>query len=366
MTVTFTNEQIKWIRSEMSNIEQTKTIRENVLHFIIEKQLFKLIVPEELGGKMLSLPEAIRIFQDASYVDGNFGWLVTVGSGGGMFTPNFTKEAAKTFLTPKDAVIAGSGFPAGTAKVVDGGYIVNGEWFYCSGSQYASMFTATCQVTDNQDEQRELLSFIFTPEQVKVINDWDAFGLKGTSSHTIRVTEQFVPNERSFSIFTTQNNLRNPLYHFPFLAFSEASFTAIVLGIGKHFLEEVHAIAEAKKTTWTEGEMDRYAFILQRLEKEEKRWKIAEKAFHNALSSAWEQHVNGNPLSKEQQTNFGSICKKSVTTILTCANHLFRYIGMQSLMEQSMLNRIWRDLHTAAQHTFLTPYKEEETEPYRI
>ncbi len=95
MTVTFTNEQIKWIRSEMSNIEQTKTIRENVLHFIIEKQLFKLIVPEELGGKMLSLPEAIRIFQDASYVDGNFGWLVTVGSGGECLPLTLQKKLPK-------------------------------------------------------------------------------------------------------------------------------------------------------------------------------------------------------------------------------------------------------------------------------
>lgn len=167
-------------------MDQTGQISDELLQFIYNNQLFKLIVSEKVGGKMLDLPNAAKVFQDASYIDGNFGWAVTIGSGGGMFVPNMTKATMEECYSPLDAVIAGSGFPAGTANPVEGGYIVNGKWFYCSGSQFATTFTASCTV---ENESEEILAFAFKPEQIDVIENWDAFGLKGTSSHSIQVTD---------------------------------------------------------------------------------------------------------------------------------------------------------------------------------
>ena len=81
----FTEQEIKWIRSEVTASDKTKYITDNLLAFIYEKKLFKLIVPEEVNGFMLDFPQAIRTFQETSRIDGTFGWLVTIGSGGGMF-----------------------------------------------------------------------------------------------------------------------------------------------------------------------------------------------------------------------------------------------------------------------------------------
>ncbi|TXL64393.1 acyl-CoA dehydrogenase [Cerasibacillus terrae] len=358
--MTFTKEEISWIRNETENAEQIKTITKDLLNFMIDKQLFKLIVPQALNGKGLSLPDAAQIFQDASYIDGNFGWLVTIGTGGGMFTANFSKKAAEEYFTPIEAVIAGSGFPAGIAEKTDGGYIINGEWFYCSGSDYASMFTATCKVTNSDPNNPKFLSFVFEKDQVEVIPDWDAFGLKATTSNTIRITNQFVPEERAFSIFEMKNEYKTKVHDFPFLAFSEASFAAMVLGIGRHFLEEVRSITEERKKDWQQ-QGNRYTFMMEKVEQEEKRWEKANIIFHKKLARLWEKHTANKELTETEQQAFRTISKKIATTMLTCANHLFRFIGMQAVMEYSTLNRIWRNLHTAAQHTFLTPTNTEET-----
>ena len=259
----FTPEQIQFIRKESKNCEQSKQITDAMLTFMTEQQLFKLFVPEELGGKMLDLPSAVRVFQEAAAIDGNFGWLVTVGSGGGMFTENMTEDAARSYYSPENAVIAGSGFPAGTAQPTDGGYMINGKWFYCSGSQYATLFTASCRVESEASGQNQILAFVLEPDQVNVIEDWDAFGLKGTSSHTIEVVNQFVPTYRSFSIFKQQNDLVGPIHTFPFVPFSEASFAAVALGIGAHFLEEVGHLLEKNKQNWQAGPIDRYAALKQ-------------------------------------------------------------------------------------------------------
>src|SRR5690625_6261599 len=107
---------------------------------------------------MLELPDAVKIFQEASRIDGNFGWIVKIGSGGGMFAPNMTKETAKYFYSPKEAVIAGSGFPAGVAKPTEKGYIINEQCFYCIRSKYVNCFTATYIVNNNTENIEEIIA----------------------------------------------------------------------------------------------------------------------------------------------------------------------------------------------------------------
>src|SRR5699024_3365001 len=195
------------IRDEGKQMDQTGQMSSTISHCIDDNQLLQLIGHEELGGTLLGEPSAANVFQDAPYIDGNFGWAVTIGVGGGMFVPNMSEQAMEACYHPSNAVIAGSGFPAGAAKPVENGYIINGKWFYCSGAQFATTFTASCIV---ENEKEEMLAFAFNPEQVDIMEDWNAFGLRGTSSHSIQITDQFVPTERVFSVFEHQNEFGGP------------------------------------------------------------------------------------------------------------------------------------------------------------
>ena len=55
------------------------------------------------------------------------------------------------------------------------------------------------------------------------------FGLKATGSHLISVEDVFVSDEMTFSIYNHKNHYVDPIYQFPFIPFSEASFAAVVL-----------------------------------------------------------------------------------------------------------------------------------------
>lgn len=360
----FTDENIQMIRNEHHNFEKTKQISNNILKLIYDQKLFKLFVSKDLGGEMLELPDAVKIFQEASRIDGNFGWIVTIGSGGGMFAPNMTKETAKYFYSPKEAVIAGSGFPAGVAKPTEKGYIINGQWFYCSGSQYANCFTATCIVDNKTENKEEIIAVALNPDEVKIIENWDAFGLKGTSSHTIEVVNEFIPNDRVFSVLESQNSFGGLVHTFPFMMFSEASFGAISLGISKHFLEEVNSILEKNKANWQSGSNNRYDMLKNKLIEEENRWETANNYFHEIIQSSWNKHIQGDELTEELKIKFSTISKRSVTTTIKCVDNLYRYLGMQVVMESNTLNQIWRDLHTASQHTFLTPKNKIEAKSF--
>jgi len=82
----FNQEIISQLQKAALEQERTATISSAALKFIYQHKLFKLFVPEAFGGSMAGLPEAVRIFEQASFIDGSFGWAVTIGAGGGFFS----------------------------------------------------------------------------------------------------------------------------------------------------------------------------------------------------------------------------------------------------------------------------------------
>ncbi|MDZ7543570.1 acyl-CoA dehydrogenase, partial [Clostridium perfringens] len=93
------------------------------------------------------------------------------------------------------------------------------------------------------------------------MNDWNAFGLRATDSHTISVHAAFVPNERTFSIMEPHAEFQHRLYDYPFGAFAAISFAAVTLGIGRHFLDEAEGMLNQQRDAWETARPGRAAFM---------------------------------------------------------------------------------------------------------
>lgn len=117
-----------------------------VLDCLLEQRLFRLWLPKNAGGDELDLMGSLELMEAASRVDGSYGWTVMIGSGGGLFGAIIEAPAAHQMLSPREAVIAGSGAPGGRADIVEGGYRASGRWRYASGAAHATWFTANCVV----------------------------------------------------------------------------------------------------------------------------------------------------------------------------------------------------------------------------
>ena len=347
-----TEEEVSLIQKQALEMENIGELSSDILDIIYNNGLFKLFVPKELGGKMLSLPEGLRVFEEASRINGSFGWLVTIGAGGGFFVPFIESTVCEQLFFDKKAVIAGSGTASGIAKKVDGGYQVTGKWKYCSGSVHATIFTANCQVQDAESNM-EISSFIFQPTQVEIIKDWDAFGLKATGSHLISVEDVFVSDEMTFSIYNHKNHYVDPIYQFPFIPFSEASFAAVVLGIGQHFMEAAKDLAERNKDYWG---IERYHLVLEKLAEAKQRVSHSSTEFYQVIEEVWKKHKYGQKLTDSELQNFSLRCKEMSNMILQVAQTLFPYLGMSIVMENSILNQTWRDLHTRRANISFYPH----------
>lgn len=345
----FNEKMERLVRSEAPAMERKGAISPKVLEAIYERGLFKLLIPEELGGHMLPLPEALRVFEGASRIDGSFGWLVTIGAGGGYFAAFMEPEICRKLLSPREAVIAGSGFPAGEARRVEGGYRVNGRWKYISGADYATLFTVNCVIRGGEEDGR-IRSFILMPEQVEVHRDWRAFGLKATGSHSIAVEGAFVPERGTFDVAEPYSVYEDPLFRYPFLPFALTSFAAVALGIARHFLENARTLIEAHRDRWPTGRVKAGREAVSRMAD---RLEGAAAEFYRTVDDTWKMHCRRS-LSEEEAEAVNRKSREAAREVLRAAEAVFPHLGMAGLMEDAPVNRAWRDLHTACRHALLS------------
>lgn len=329
------------LQARGGEIEETGRIPEDILEWVYDHQLFKIMVPKEFGGRPTSLPDALRIFEALSAIDGSLGWLVHIGAAGGFFAPSFEKETARSFFSPREAVIAGSGFPSGQAHPVEGGYMVSGRWLYASGAQYASLFTAGATIEEKGE--KTIRAFAFFPDQVKVTNDWSAFGLKGTASDTFEVHKAFVPHERVFNVGESKWYVSDPiarcLYRLPFDILAVTTIASVCMGLTRRFFELAQSMPRwerlGRKTLLADEAIEhRHLFYL-----------LADRA--------WSQIVLGEDLEKEEQRTIIQGIRRLVEESVSKVQHTFAYLGMRALMQSEPINRVYRDLQTASQHTYL-------------
>ncbi|MCC3376848.1 acyl-CoA dehydrogenase [Cohnella sp. REN36] len=342
------------IRTEALRTEAEGTPSQELLTFIYEERLFKLFVPDELEGRMTPLPEAARLFERAAWADGTFGWLLAIGAGGGFFAATLPETEARRLYTDRKALVAGSGHPSGRAIRTPGGYVVSGRWKYCSGSTFATFFTANCVVEGDggEGDEPEIRSFAFLPEEVAIDRDWRAFGLRATESHSIVVRDVFVPEARTFDI-RTEPRYGYPVYRYPFLAFAQVSFAPVVIGIGRRFLAEARALVLPREAEWTASGSGRFERAIAAIATGEERLAAAVEGFYRTIDATWTAFLREGALTEEEARLVSLASCEAARTAVDSAHLAFPHLGMSVLMEDRPANKAWRDLHTAAQHSVL-------------
>jgi len=340
------------IRSHSARADEFKRIPNEWLKLIYEKKYFKLFVPVKDGGLMMPLPQALRLFDEAANIDGNFGWAITIGSGGGYFYAYMQPDTAKKVFKGARSVIAGGGKPAQQVQKVKGGYKVTGQWQYASGASYATSFTANAQL-----EKNKVIAVTFAAKQASIKEDWNAIGMKATESNSFSTENAFVANEMVFNLASTKLFYEHPLYHYPFLQFAEASFAALSLGLGRHFFEEANILLNENKKNWSVIK-GRYEFVKLFVSKKESEFNKTSNQFYKIADASWGEILKNGKLSNKTQKQVSEVSKRSSRFVLNGMDAVIQYMGMGAVMENSAVNKIWRDAHTACQHVLLIPYSK--------
>ena len=339
--------------------EELGELHPELLSLAYQQQWFKLFVPAVYGGPALLLPEILRLEEEIAAVDGSLGWTVTLCSGAGWFAGFLDPALAEEIFTNNKVCFAGSGAVGGTAIRSENGYMINGTWNYASGALHATIFTANCVICDKTGQplldlqgQQEIKSFILKKEEVNILPGWSYFGLVATGSHAFTVSNVEVPPNRTFEI-NKAIQVDTPGFDYPFLQLAETTLAVNSAGMAKHFLALVEASFKRRsgqkrytpeQVTFFNVEFTRCSQALTQ----------AREDFYQAFAVSWEQLLSIGSINKDAIVAVSSTSRKLAHTSRQVADELFPYCGLEAARKESEINRVWRDLHTASQHSLLT------------
>ncbi len=353
-------EWIEIIRSEAAEAERTGLLQPKQLELIYQQQWFKLLVPEVYSGTEKPLPEMVRLEESLAWADGSVGWVITLCSGAGWFAGFMPiKEASAIFADPK-VCLAGSGASNGTATISGSGFVLNGSWKYASGAQHATHFTANCVVKEAQetvlgeDGNPLILSFILNKKDVKLISAWKYMGMMGTGSDAFEIKNLKVSADRSFKINPDFALIDGPLYRYPFLQLAEATLAANLSGMAIHFMDLAEVVF-TEKIGQDKLSINQKTILRNTFKSLEIEFRQIRQGFYQALDQSWmlllqdKKSIVKEALEEVSKTSrqLAAISRKTVAG-------LYPYCGLQAASPDTEINRVWRDFHTASQHSLLT------------
>jgi alkylation response protein AidB-like acyl-CoA dehydrogenase len=347
------------IRRTAPQAEQMGVLHPSQLEVIYSRKWFKLLVPEIYSGLQISLPDLVRLQEAISWTDGSTGWVVTLCSGAGWFGGFISLEMSQIVFNNNKACLAGSGAAGGTAEITANGYIINGTWKYATGAHHATHITANCIIKKgnkavlNADGELLILPFIFDKRDVTILPAWKYIGMIATGSDSFEVKNLEVAVDRQFKIEPSAAVVNEPLYKYPFLQLAEATLAVNISGLAVHFMDLCKDVftEKAKQSRLTDAQK---ALLTDVLESSRTAIDLLRKDFFEAVDQSWHTIMEHDAVPDHQLTGVSVTSRKLAHAARENVDRLYPLCGLLAAKTDTDINRVWRDLHTASQHSLLT------------
>lgn len=327
---------------------------------LLESELLKVLRPKHFGGWQLDPTTYVDVVRELSYRDGSAGWVYSVLEIHEWWLAYADRELQEEIWDDKEAPIVDSLAPVGRAVQVNGQWRVEGHWRFVSGISLAKWVAVNALATFDEALGPEPALFVLPKQDVRVVEDWNPVGLRGTGSHSIIVEEALVPPHRVLRLMpiATTGIPRNPelqdesLYRVPFVPMLAAAIYAPALGLAQRAVDEyrqwltrrVRPYELGAKATEQPGFQTVLAEAIVLLDAAQA---LSDRycAELETLGSARQSHDD-----PERRSRFFAQRAWIARTCLQVVEKLFLASGANALFHAHPLQQVWRDAHAVAQH----------------
>ena len=326
----------------------TKDI-DDALH---ETGLYGMWVPKSLGGLELDPLSSLEVIEAVSYGQPSAGWvLMAAGLSVGTGAAYLADQAIEEIFTNVERwpIIAGQGTRPGTAKPVDGGYQISGDWSFGSGLLH-SQFIHSAVVTEDTGEFR--ITVVPVEKANLDYESWDVLGLRATGSIDYTMRDVFVPEHFTHLGLAQESSRGGPFYKLGIIQIALICHSGWALGTGRRVLDELAKMAQSK--SGRPGQLvDSDAFQVGFAETEAK-FRAARAFIFESWRDAWATLQAGEDLSTRQSTLLRLALHHVTWTLFDVSHFAYRNAGTTALRAGTM-QRLFRDVHAGTQHITSAP-----------
>jgi len=320
--------------------------------------LFRLLLTRKVGGFEVPLPIFVQIVERVASYDGSAAWCVCQGNGCAMlanYLPPAT--AAEIWQDKPDAVLAwGPGRAA--AAAVDGGYSVNAESMFVSGSHHATWVAAHCSTLKERDGTVRLgrdgspedRTVLIRKDRVTLTDKWDVVGLRGTGSDGFELVDFFVPDDHTIVRATMIEDAGaiTTLYSFSTMAIYAMGFASTALGIAHGFLDRFKELALEKKPRRVTRPICENPVVQDEVARGTAKLESARAYLRQSVDAAWREAELSGAATVAQRMAIRLAATHAIHEAKAVVDTLFDTGGTSSIFATAPFERRFRDIHAVA------------------
>lgn len=345
------------LRAAEESIEVDRAVPAEVTDALYENGIYRAFMPRELGGLEVHPLEWLDAVEEISRVNGSVGWLCMLHTG-----QTFLKPEVMEKLLAEDRWITASnvGRAGGKAVRVPGGYRITGRWSFTSGSPEANWLSGRSILYDENDEPvmntRDGLPWYVTgmwpAKDATLIDTWDGHGLRGTGSGDFEVKDIFVPREMVNEAGIWKRPYDRALYRYWFNVLAHG---AHALGLARAAIEEFTELVHvsARQGSYRQARLGKEQAHQIALGKADTMIRAARSYLWELTAEAYDDAVEQWPVNYDLRVRLQAALLNSVHVSRQAVDMIFQQAGAPAVFRGRRLERIHRDILTAANHALM-------------
>ncbi|MCX5395017.1 acyl-CoA dehydrogenase family protein [Streptomyces sp. NBC_00094] len=365
-------ELVPFLRERSERTEEGRRLPEETIGALADAGVLRMRVPSRYGGHEADMRTMVEVLAQIGRGDGSTAWTVSVWGIFAWLAGMYPHEVREEVFADPDARISGILSKPGTAIPVDGGYLVSGRWAFNTGvtqsgwNMLLAIPTSTPEAAPasapSAGDALPLL-VLTRADEMTVVDDWHASGLRGTGSVTSVAKDVFVPSAHALPMRAllkghteAQLDPGSPFHRSPLFPTVAVCTVGTALGLARAAQETFLERLPGRRIAYTDYASQREAPVTH-LQVGEAAMLVDEAEFHarRAAELLDAKATGGETWTVDERvrvrTDVGAVCrraKESVDILATAS-------GASSLYSSAPIQRIERDMRAVHQHASLHP-----------
>jgi len=345
------------LRQRAQQTEDLRHVPNETMQDFADAGLFRVLQPKHWGGYELPYGRTqTELCNVLGRGCGSSAWVQCVVACHAWCLAMFPAEAQDAVWSrDSDTLIASAfAFTTGRGRPVEGGYFIEGNWQFSSGSnacQWIILGTPIYPDVESEGPPTNVLWCLVQRPNWDVVDTWYAAGLKGSASNDIHVEGAFVPE--TFTLNTmecdgrpTPGSTLNPgdNYRLPLWSVFPYNVSTPALGIARGAID---AYVE-----YMGSRPDRANLVQRQLRISESAAEVdaAEALWLSNAATLEHLGASGGPWPATLQAKLRRDLAFSTMLCTRAVDRLAAALGAHGMMEDTPVQRAFRDVHGVANH----------------
>lgn len=349
------------VRDQADRSEQAAQLAPDIVEAFHRTGLFRCMLPGELGGGDLSVPDSLRVFEAAGRLDGSSGWNLAICADGPLFAHYLPRQSYDEIFADPRALIGGSLNPMQTRVVPDdGGWRFSGKATYVSGSaQINWIMVAGFELEDGSPQLVDgvplMRAGLFPMRHCRVLDTWSVSGMRGTGSNDCVFADVLVADRFTYRWPEPHTEWKGgPFAAIPLTLQLGGALAAVVLGAARHALDALDELAAVKVPAGTRATLrDRPLAQIQRAQAEGLVG-AARAYLFQTYDDAWRAGAAGARFDNGARAAARLASVTAVKLAAQAVDLVHDAAGATSIQTACPIERCWRDVHAMTQHIILS------------